>query len=321
MRGRGWLGRRSAAGRAGWRDRKRRLTMNDKSGRNLIDALTGSKLFQDYSRSFNDMTGLAITLRPVESWQLPYHGRRNENDYCALMARKSSACAACLQTQQRLSESATHEPRVVVCASGLTETAVPVRLGDQLVGFLQTGQVFRRKPTAVQFERVARQVASWGLEVDAELLRKAYFGTPVISGRQQEAIVNMLSIFSQHLSMVSNQVLVRQQHPDPPMIEKAKEYIEEHQAENLKLRQVARVVNASTFYFCKVFKKTTGINFTDYVSRIRIEKAKNLALNPNLRISEIAFEVGFQSLTHFNRVFKKITGLSPTEYRARLPIS
>jgi len=67
-----------------------------------------------------------------------------------------------------------------------------------------------------------------------------------------------------------------------------------------------------------MFKKITGINFTDYLSRVRIEKAKNLLLNRNLRISEIAYEVGFQSLTHFNRVFKKITGQSPTEYRGQL---
>jgi len=49
-----------------------------------------------------------------------------------------------------------------------------------------------------------------------------------------------------------------------------------------------------------------------------VEKAKNLLLNRNLRVSEIAYEVGFQSLTHFNRVFKKITGQSPTEYRGQL---
>ncbi|MCP5519140.1 MAG: helix-turn-helix domain-containing protein [Verrucomicrobiales bacterium] len=295
--------------------------MNGKNGKNLVDALASSKLFLDYSRSFSDMTGLPITLRAVESWQLPYHGRRNENGYCALMARKSSACASCLQTQQRLSECAAHEPQAITCPSGLSETAVPVRLGDYLVGFLQTGQVFRRKPSPGQFERVAQQVASWGLEVEADVLKHAYFGTQVISNRQHDAIVNMLSIFSQHLSMVSNQVVVRQTQPDPPMVERAKDYIADHQSENLTLSQVARAVNTSTFYFCKVFKKATGINFTDYVSRIRIEKAKNLALNPNLRISEIAFEVGFQSLTHFNRVFKKITGHSPTEYRAQLPIS
>jgi AraC-like DNA-binding protein len=67
-----------------------------------------------------------------------------------------------------------------------------------------------------------------------------------------------------------------------------------------------------------MFKKATGLNFTDYVSRVRVEKAKNLLLNRNLRISEIAYEIGFQSLTHFNRVFKRIMGESPTEYRGQL---
>ena len=99
---------------------------------------------------------------------------------------------------------------------------------------------------------------------------------------------------------------------------KARAYIHEHQTEELKLGQVAKAVNMSSFYFCKTFKKISGINFTDYVARIRIEKSKNLLLNPNLRVSEIAFEVGFQSLTHFNRVFKKILGQSPTDYRAQL---
>ena len=81
---------------------------------------------------------------------------------------------------------------------------------------------------------------------------------------------------------------------------------------------VAKACNTSTFYFCKMFKKITGLNFTDYLSRVRIEKSKDLLLNPNLRVSEIAFEVGFQSLTHFNRVFKRILGQSPTDYRAQL---
>jgi AraC-like DNA-binding protein/ligand-binding sensor protein len=289
------------------------------NGKNLVEALSSSKVLLDYTRAYNDLTGLPLILRPIESWQLPYHGRRNENAYCALMAQKSSACAACLQTQQRLSESAEVESQTLTCASGLSETAVPVRLGEQLVGFLQTGQVFRKKPGPGQFDRIARQVSSWGLEVGKDDLKRAYFRTPVLSPREHDAIVRMLGIFSQHLSMVSNQVLVRQEHPEPAMITKAKDYILDHQAEDLSLGQVARAVNTSTFYFCKVFKKATGINFTDYVSRVRIEKAKNLSLNPNLRISEVAFEVGFQSLTHFNRVFKKITGLSPTEYRAQLP--
>ncbi|HXT42409.1 MAG TPA: helix-turn-helix domain-containing protein [Candidatus Angelobacter sp.] len=290
--------------------------MNDNKG--LIEALTHSKIYQDYERAFSEATGLPVALRPVESWQLPHHGKRGENPFCALVAQKSRACAACLQVQQKLSETATHEAQSVTCQLGLCDTAVPVRMGDRLIGFLQTGQVFARKPTEAQFNRMTRLVAEWGLDVDQSALREAYFGSRVLPARQHESVVKLLSIFAQHLSMVGNQVVVQQENAEPPVIARAKQFIHEHQAEELSLGQVARAVNTSTFYFCKIFKKMTGINFTDYLSRIRIEKAKNLLLNPNLRISEIAYEVGFQSLTHFNRVFKKIIGQSPTRYRGQL---
>jgi YesN/AraC family two-component response regulator len=158
----------------------------------------------------------------------------------------------------------------------------------------------------------------WGVLTDPKDLRKAYFDTRVLSTRQHESVVKLLTIFAEHLSMVSNRIVVQEQNAEPPVIARAKQYIAEHQTEELSLDQVAKSVHTSKFYFCKMFKKATGINFTDYLSRIRTERAKNLLLNPNLRVSEVAYEVGFQSLTHFNRVFKRILGESPTEYRGRL---
>jgi len=286
--------------------------------RALIDALVNSKVFQEYERAFTEATGLPVALRAVESWQLPHHGKRNESPFCSIISEKSRACASCLQTQEKLAESAQESAQTVVCSAGLSDTAVPVRLGDRLIGFLQTGQVFRKKPTDQQFERVMKLIEEWGVQISPEALKEAYFATRVIPQKQHEAIVRLLVIFAQHLSMLSNQVVVQHDHAEPPVITRAKEYIHEHQTENLRLGHVAKAVNTSTFYFCKMFKKVTGINFTDYLSRVRIEKSKNLLLNPNLRVSEIAFEVGFQSLTHFNRVFKKILGQSPTEYRAQL---
>ena len=286
--------------------------------RGVIDALVTSRVFQDYERAFTEATGMPVALRPLETWQLPFHGKRNEGPFCALISEKSRACAACLQAQERLSEAATQEPSTLNCPNGLCETAVPIRLGDRLVGYLQTGQVFRKKPTAAQFERALKLVSGWGVDAQVEELRRAYFSSRVVPLKRHEAIVKLLHIFAQHLAMVSNQVLVQQDNAEPPIIARAKEYIQEHQTENVRLGHVARHVNTSTFYFCKIFKKATGINFTDYLSRVRIEKSKNLLLNPNLRVSEIAFEVGFQSLTHFNRVFKKILGQSPTQYRVQL---
>ena len=284
----------------------------------LIEALIQSKVYQDYERAFTEATGLPMALRPLESWQLPLHGKRHEAPYCALMSEKSRACAACLQMQEKLSESAISESQTMVCPSGLCETAVPVRLGDRVIGYLMTGQVFRKRPSQAQFDRTKAMVAEWGVPIGAEQLKEAYFATRVMPQTQQDSATTLLKIFAQHLSMLSNQLVVQHENAEPPVITKAKEYIRTHQTEELRLGQVAKAVNTSTFYFCKMFKKVAGVNFTDYLSRVRIEKSKELLLNPNLRISEIAYEVGFQSLTHFNRVFKRILGQAPTDYRAKL---
>ena len=291
---------------------------NSTSNRALVDALTNSRTYREYERAFGDMTGLPIALQPVETWQLPHHGKRNENPFCALLSKKSRACAACLQVQERLCQKAAVAAETMACPVGLCDTAVPVRMSDRLIGFLQIGQVFRKKPTEAQFKKAKQLCDKWGLDVSREALHKAYFAGKVVSPKEHDSAVKLLSIFAQHLAMLSNQVFIQQENAEPPVITKARAYIQEHQTEEIKLGQVAKAVNMSSYYFCKMFKKVTGINFTDYVARIRIEKSKNLLLNPNLRVSEIAFEVGFQSLTHFNRVFKKILGQSPTEYRAQL---
>ena len=103
---------------------------------------------------------------------------------------------------------------------------------------------------------------------------------------------------------------------EPVTIWKARKYIEEHSGEELSLTKVAKAVNINANHLSESFKQITGINFVEYVARARFATACNLLLNPNLRISEIAFAAGFQSLSQFNRVFKRFSGKSPTQYRA-----
>jgi AraC-like DNA-binding protein len=102
----------------------------------------------------------------------------------------------------------------------------------------------------------------------------------------------------------------------PVAIWKARKYIEEHADEELSLTEVAQVVNMNANHLSENFKQVTGTNFVEYVARTRFANACGLLRNPNLRISEIAFAVGFQSLSQFNRVFKRLSGKSPTQYRA-----
>jgi AraC-like DNA-binding protein len=105
---------------------------------------------------------------------------------------------------------------------------------------------------------------------------------------------------------------------EPVEIWKARKFIEEHSADELSLSKLAKAVNISANHLSERFKQVTGVKFVDYVAQIRFEKARHLLLNSNLRISEIAFAVGFQSLSQFNRVFKGRAGKSPTEYRGKV---
>jgi len=102
---------------------------------------------------------------------------------------------------------------------------------------------------------------------------------------------------------------------EPVEIWKARNFIHQYSDDELSLTKVAKFVHISANYLSEKFKEVAGINFVDYVARIRVGKAYDLLQNSNLRISEIAFAVGFQSLSQFNRVFKKFTRKSPTQFR------
>ncbi len=110
----------------------------------------------------------------------------------------------------------------------------------------------------------------------------------------------------------------RSRRAEPVEIWKARKFIAQHSAEELSLTKVARVVNISANYLSEKFKRFTGVNFVRYVAGARIERARALLLDVDLRVSEVAFAVGFQSLSQFNRVFKKLVGRAPTEFRAAI---
>ena len=234
------------------------------------------------------------------------------------MASSNQSCSACLQFQKKVEEEAQLEPKTLKCFAGLCDSSVPIRVGENLIAFLQTGQVLLHQPTQEQFAKTTRQLLKFGMDVDLKKLEEAFFQSRVVTKKQYDSILRLLAIFAQHLASLSNQLSVKEENSEAPAIIRARAYITDKHADDLSLDEVAKAVNMSAFYFCKMFKKATGMTFTDYLARVRVEKVRNLLLNPHKRISEAAFEAGFQSLSQFNRVFRKIAGEAPTVYRTKL---
>lgn len=95
----------------------------------------------------------------------------------------------------------------------------------------------------------------------------------------------------------------------------AREYMQQHYSEPITLEKVCDEVGFSVSYFSALFKKETGESFVRYLTRIRMDQARELLSQTSLPVSQICVRVGYNDLKHFNQVFKKETELSPGQYR------
>lgn len=203
--------------------------------------------------------------------------------------------------------------------TGVASTRVPVRVGKTLVAVLCTGGVRLAPADAAAFAPVAEALLEGNYsarEIQAE--RDAFNELPAMAPDHYEAALAMLKTFAFQLGESAHRLLFASAQAEPEPVRQAKAYIMQHLTEPMLLETVAREVHVSLFHFCKVFKRATGTTFTDYVNRARVEKAKRMLMRPDARITEVAYDVGFQSLSHFNRSFRRIASESPTEFRARM---
>ena len=98
-------------------------------------------------------------------------------------------------------------------------------------------------------------------------------------------------------------------------ITQAQNYIAKHYMEEISMQSIAGIVHLHPVYFSNLFKTVTGLNYLDYVQKIRIDHAKKILTTTNDTVERIANEVGYQDKRHFSRIFKRIVGMNPGTYR------
>jgi AraC-like DNA-binding protein len=239
----------------------------------LIEQLSHLKVYRDFEEAFCHVTGLSVRLRPLGIWNLA----------CAVLRREGRFSSI---------------------------TVVPIWLGENIIGVLQTDRAALQEPIDNQLADHKNLVKNSNRTGNGHIA--------VFSRSRYEAMVHLLQIFAEQLSFYANQVVIRLDGREPYRVRVARTFISDHRADDIKLADVARVTHVTSFYLCKIFKKATGLTFVEYRNRLRIESAKKLLLNPNLTVSEVAYSVGFQSLTQFNRLFRRVVGMAPTGFRGHL---
>lgn len=282
------------------------------------ETLARLPIIEYYEAAFRKATGVTLKLVPARLPGAPVVFGAGENPFCAL----AGGCAACRQAEAHVLQRTARKrsPQQVHCFAGLTVVAVPVMVGDEQVATLLSGQVFRREPTERDFSMVIKMLGNHADSDWEKKLRKAYFETPVVTAERFRAIADLVNVFAQYVADYAGRSALASAAAEPTAVAAAKEFVQSHLEEPVSLGQVAQHVHVSPFYFCKLFKKVTGMTLTEYVSRVRVEKAKSLLADPSLRISEVVYAAGFGSIPRFNSVFKQHVGMPPTQYRASLRV-
>jgi AraC-like DNA-binding protein/ligand-binding sensor protein len=287
-------------------------------GQSLLQRIAASERFKMYQDAFRNATGLPLRLvsSDPDAWCLDDQ-RVNRSPFCEALNLCEKACGACVETNRRLmKEAEVNGPSTCHCFASLCATAVPVKMGATVIGYLKTGQVFSRMPTEEQFEQVIGAMGRKTLDKGTrEILKDAYFQTRYVEPLRYQSMVTLLQSFSEQLSEHAESLAIIDEGSEPAAIAKARKYIHAHLDQPLPLGLVARQAGLSESHFCRLFKDSAGLTLTDYVNRCRIDWAKRELLKPEARISEIAFMIGYQSLSQFNRSFARIVGVSPTIYR------
>ena len=284
----------------------------------LYEKLLGSELLKTYQDAFRCATGLPLRFTPVDAeLSSVCEDYENGSPFCAKLKLCSTACDACIDVNRKLNEEAKiNGPTTCHCFSGLSSSAVPVSCNGTVLGMLRTGQVFHKTPTSETFESVAKTLQRQGLsESDVESLREVYLQTQVVDPERYQSMVTLLVNFAQQLGRHAEKLAIISDGSEPAAVARARKFIDKTLSDPLPLTLVARHAGLSESHFCRVFKESTGLTLTDYVNRRRIEWAKKELLKPEARVSEIAFHIGYQSLSQFNRSFARFTGNSPTNFR------
>ncbi|GBF75841.1 DNA-binding response regulator [Paenibacillus sp. 598K] len=127
----------------------------------------------------------------------------------------------------------------------------------------------------------------------------------------------ILALKDAYRDWTEQQLKSREQEDGTALIGKAQRYIDNHYRNDLGIDEVSDFVGLSTSHFCALFKQVSGLTFLEYLTRCRIDKARYILANTEVKVYQLAPLVGYQDPRYFTQVFKKVTGMTPSEYRSQ----
>lgn len=247
-----------------------------------------------------------------------------------------------------------NRPFIYLCHCGIVDVAVPIIVGNQYLGALMFGQVRLAHGSDAKVERLVNEISSFSGESEhaATELKELYQKLPEMEYDRIKNIADMLFALVQYIvdkavenraEKMSYEWKLRRLPGAPqdipveiPELSLPEEdgygkeisavlknspvypavlYVEAHLNELIPMQEMAELCHLSRSYFSRLFRQDAGENFTDYVNRKKIERAKELLRNSADSVGSIAGELGFVDTSYFVKLFKRFEGVTPLAYR------
>lgn len=315
---------------------------------NHIVNLEKFQKIQDHMAAATDMAIISVDYRGM-----PVTKHSQCSDLCKIIRSHPSLGKLCQKCDSRggLEAARMMQPYIYLCHMGIVDFAVPIIVEDQYLGAVMAGQVLlhddkgkakleqilqrqygksdlpMRKTLEEQYKKLpvmtldkVKAVACMLFQINNYIIEEAIIKTKLNEVIQKYEIPTKVEEYSgkQNTSMKNGDFVLRKSLPlENSVITPAINYIQNYYYKKLHLTDMANMCNICSSYFSKLFRKQLTDNFSNYVNKIRVEKATEMLKTTNSSIINISLSTGFEDCGYFIKVFKKIEGITPTSYRMR----
>jgi AraC-like DNA-binding protein len=203
------------------------------------------------------------------------------------------------------------------CPGGLLKLLVPVFIGGVHAGSLLAGPFAVQSSDRPVLAALVRRLHGRGLGPSVDAVQTAWRVSPLLSSEECRAVGTLLRSFARYLEALGSRMVLGRPLPRSAFLRTIEGFLAERGNTRVSLNDVAARVYLSPCRFCTVFKQQTGLTFTGYRTRLRLEKARRLLLAGEHRVGDVAVAAGFESISHFNRAFRRQFGCAPSQLRPR----
>jgi AraC-like DNA-binding protein len=268
-----------------------------------LTGLTGVIYFEEKSRERN-----TFLLRRMG----------HKNPFCETMKKlQFETCLLCCNTRRNARAQQIGRPFVDECDFGVNELVIPIVSEDRMVATLSLGQIRRFPERRRTVSYLAERVTAKGLDLDRDSVDQ--LSDHFVHSSQHE-LLGHAELFFHALSYAglilghtatASAVRIRRNH----LVHRALSELQKSSRLDFSQKEMAQRLGVSSEYLSRLFKKTIGKRYVDYVNELRVSRAQGLLKTTFLSVGEIAEEAGYTRHSYFSRLFKRMTGMTPQEYR------